>query len=290
MKKKLIDNTNIAVYKRAFSIWQRKPHQVAPIKDEWQTCQSCGTEFQGNFCPRCGQSASIGRFSFKKAFLLFLDIWGMGNRSMFRSIRDLMLRPGYMIRDYISGCQSAYFPPFKMFFILATFSLLLSHGFNFSTEEVQPNQKEQLPEDIMLNDKPLNNKVAKFAKVTVKTLSTFEEKNPSLFAFIVLILFSAPLYLFLRHSPLVPDLRFSEHVVALVYTSNMYSCFQLLAKLMPFGFLSFLIRLTAMIMIFVALSQLTGYSKKRLLWYFLLSFLLFFTIIVAIFELIMQCG
>jgi hypothetical protein len=49
----------------------------------------------------------VGRFSFKKAALLFLDVWGVGNRSMFRSIRDLMLRPGFVIRDYLSGMQSA---------------------------------------------------------------------------------------------------------------------------------------------------------------------------------------
>ena len=50
----------------------------------------------------------MGRFSFKKALLLFLDVWGIGNRSMFRSLRDLMFRPGYMIRGYLRGMQSAY--------------------------------------------------------------------------------------------------------------------------------------------------------------------------------------
>ena len=70
----------------------------------------------------------MGRFSFKKAFMLFLDVWGMGNRSMIRTIRDLMLRPGYLIRDYLSGMQSAYFPPFKLFFLLVAFSLIVEHG------------------------------------------------------------------------------------------------------------------------------------------------------------------
>ena len=49
---------------------------------------------------------------------------------MFRSIRDLILRPGYMIRDYLRGMQMAYFPPFKMFFLLIALSLVVDSGLN----------------------------------------------------------------------------------------------------------------------------------------------------------------
>ena len=103
---------------RRFREWQKRPYQVKPLSAEEHDCATCGTHYQGNYCPRCGQSSSIGRYSFKNALLLFLDVWGLGNRGMFRSLRDLLLRPGYMIRDYLQGMQMAYFPPFKMFFLL----------------------------------------------------------------------------------------------------------------------------------------------------------------------------
>lgn len=90
---------------RQFKKWQHQPHQVAPLSEEMHECATCGTHFEGNYCPRCGQSAQIGRYSFKKALLLFLDVWGVGNRGMFRSIRDLLLRPGYMINDYLREWQ-----------------------------------------------------------------------------------------------------------------------------------------------------------------------------------------
>ena len=115
---------------RVFKEWQQRPYQVAPLTQEEHTCATCGTSYQGNYCPRCGQSSRIGRYSVKTAFLLFLDVWGLGNRGMFRSIRDLLLRPGYMIRDYLGGMQMAYFPPFKMFFLLATLSILVNGGLN----------------------------------------------------------------------------------------------------------------------------------------------------------------
>jgi len=54
----------------------------------------------------------------------------VGNRGMFRSIRDLIFRPGYMIRDYLRGMQMAYFPPFKMFFLLIALSLVVDSGLN----------------------------------------------------------------------------------------------------------------------------------------------------------------
>ena len=115
---------------RRFREWEQQPHEVAPLLEDEHVCATCGTRFEGNYCPRCGQSSKIGRYSFKKALLLFLDVWGVGNRGMFRSLRDLILRPGYMIRDYLRGMQMAYFPPFKMFFLLFTLTILIQSGLN----------------------------------------------------------------------------------------------------------------------------------------------------------------
>lgn len=290
MKNMIIYKRSLAVRKRAFSIWQKTPHKVAPLSEERHTCQSCATEFQGNFCPRCGQAAVVGRYSFKKAFLLFLDIWGLGNRSMFRSIRDLMLRPGYMIQDYIGGCQSAYFPPFKMFFLLAAFSVLLTNGISFEAESEQ--QTEQTVEDMItetseksggqieLEIKETDSIMARLVKGMAKTISAFEKKYPTFFAFIMLLLISAPLYLFIRHCPSQPDLRYAEHVVALVYTSNMYSCYILLSKFLPF--ISTPIKAFALFMIIVALSQFTGYRKRRIFLYTMLTLLIIFIILVLV--------
>ena len=133
-------------YKR-FKEWEQQPHQVAPLSEDHHECATCGTHYEGNYCPRCGQSAKIGRYSFKNAILLYLDVWGLGNRGMFRSIRDLILRPGYMIRDYLRGMQMAYFPPFKIFFLLLALSLLVDSGLNIqgiNREEQNEKETEEL--------------------------------------------------------------------------------------------------------------------------------------------------
>ncbi len=284
-----------AVWLRAFHIWQRRPHELAPLSEESRTCSSCGTVYQGNFCPRCGQSARVGRFSFKKAALLFMDVWGVGNRSMFRSIRDLMLRPGFMIRDYLSGMQSAYFPPFKMFFLLAAFSLVVEHGFNFGldvndvqdeapkTEQTAMENTKIARHDLTVHagDKKEDIKwkaVGNASLRFVKVMDALSEKNPAVFSLLSLVLFSVPLFFFLRSSPTIPDLRYSEFIVALVYTSNMYSIYSIAGNLLD----SSILKIIAVLMIFVALKQFSGFSKLRVLRYIVLTTLISIFVMVLI--------
>ena len=132
---------------KEFGQWQRAPHRVKAMTDQEHDCATCGRHYVGNYCPQCGQSATICRYSFKNAFLLFIDVWGLGNRGMFRTIRDLVLRPGYMIRDYLKGMQMAYFPPFKMLFLLFALSLLVNTGVNIKGENFIKEQQERFEKD-----------------------------------------------------------------------------------------------------------------------------------------------
>ena len=336
MKKYLTYLTNKekrVAWLRAFRMWQRRPYEVAPLKNESHVCSSCKTEFTGNYCPRCGQAAEVGRFSFKKTLMLFLDVWAIGNRSMLRSLRDLMLRPGYMIRDYLSGMRSAYFPPFKMFFLLAAFSLIVEYGFDLGlsddkkatpTEQTaavpadslkestaQAKQTAAVPADSLKKDsvrqpskaekvadkllevgkkfeeaskdsKKMDTPIVNAVVYTIKALNKLWDKTPSVFALLTLMLLSLPMYLFLRHSPNVPDLRYSEFVVVLVYTANVYSIYSIIGDLLG----SVVIQLFAVFMIIVTLNQFSGYSKKRLLGYITLTQIIVTTVFIALIALV----
>ena len=282
------------VRRRAFHLWQRRPHEVFPIKEGVQVCASCGTQFEGNYCPRCGQSAMIGRFSFKTAIKLFVDVWGLGNRGMFRSIRDLLLRPGYMIRDYLRGMQSAYFPPFKMFFLLTTFSLLVTHVFQpgsnkaHEAAEMQtavvaaPADTLNTAEVVADNEVKADNDVDEVVKRRLKYVKwyvTLKDDYPSIFSFILLLFFAFPLYIFFRHSPAIPDLRFSEQVVALTYVSCMTSIYSILGIILH---LTFVFDILTLIAICIALHQFSGFRYRRLMFILLLSLLLFILAIAAV--------
>ena len=66
----------------------------------------------------------------------FLDIWGLGNRPMFRTLRELFWRPGYMVRDYLNGHRQFYFPPFKLLAVVIVFLIFTNWIFNIEAESV----------------------------------------------------------------------------------------------------------------------------------------------------------
>lgn len=261
---------------RVFKEWQQRPYQVAPLTQEEHTCATCGTSYQGNYCPRCGQSSRIGRYSMKTAFLLFLDVWGLGNRGMFRSIRDLLLRPGYMIRDYLGGMQMAYFPPFKMFFLLATLSIVVNSGLNIRGENqlVKVVQAYERSVDMDIRTAPAEQKAGVKSGTDNERLDFGEKINGTLKVFIRflidhqtvvelvwLLVLSLPLYVLFRNCPAIPDLYYTEFFVAMIYITNMMNIVSIVfsffcVNLDTIGFISPILSI-------VALKQLCGYSYLR---------------------------
>ena len=280
---------------RQFKEWQHQPHQVAPLSEEEHECATCGTRFEGNYCPRCGQSARIGRYSFKKAFLLFLDVWGVGNRGMFRSIRDLLLRPGYMIRDYLRGMQMAYFPPFKMLFLLCALSILVESGLNIQGINHYKQQEENFSitvekdESKEKTDKTLTIRQQKKQEFLNK-LSSGEpalkvyrwcNKNISLVFLACLLLFSMPLYLMFRHSPAIPDLRFSECFVAMIYITNMLIIYgTLFTFLWPSETADYIFDLLVLPLSIIPIKQFSGYSYWGTIWRTIIALIPFAAILL----------
>jgi hypothetical protein len=268
---------------KQFKAWQQQPYQVKPLLEQEHVCTTCGTSFEGNYCPRCGQSSRIGRYSAKNTFLLFLDVWGVGNRSMFRTLRDLILRPGYMIRDYLQGMQMAYFPPFKMFFLLIALSVIVQtglniKGINYMNESLKRlDQNEQsIPVQGNTNnaeqDKPLT---ASFQ--AMRYLITCVYKHSTVVSLVILLSFSFSLYWFFRCSPTILDVKFSEFFVSMVYITNMTSIYSIVYTFFCGNYKDFILLLAI-----IPLKQLFGYSYWCTIWRFLLAFIAYSIIILCL--------
>ena len=279
-----------------FTQWQKVPHRVKPMSQDDHVCATCGRHYVGNYCPQCGQSSQIGRYSFKNALLLFIDVWGLGNRGMFRALRDLMLRPGYMIRDYLRGMQMAYFPPFKMLFLICTLSLLIETGLNvkginryeqYMELEKQYTQRKQAEAEA---DTTLTTERKKLHIAVYNMIYTVEDKvrqYPQLAVLVYMLLFSGPLYLLFRHCPAIPDLRFSECFVAMVYIINMLLIFIIIPSLLCFGFeTEEIFDLMVMLLAIVPIKQLSGYSYWSTIWRILVAFIPFSIIVMAMYVII----
>lgn len=100
-----------------FRRWQQQPFEYHDTGDR-HVCSNCGNEYGNNYCPRCGQKAVYGPITWDSVWQGVMDVWGVGTRSLPYSLWQLMWRPGYLIRDYISGKRQVSFPPVKMLVIV----------------------------------------------------------------------------------------------------------------------------------------------------------------------------
>ncbi len=95
------------------------------MEQEITVCLNCGNQFEGNFCPVCGQAASTKRFTLglivKKCFEAF-DF----EHGMLLVIKELTIRPGTIIRQYIAGRRKPLYDPLRYLFWTTALMTLLN--------------------------------------------------------------------------------------------------------------------------------------------------------------------
>ena len=205
----------------------------------------------------------------------------MGNRGMFRTLHDLILRPGYMIRDYISGMQMAYFPPFKLLFLLTALTLVVESGVNLKGENFSESDKEQVVKESAdsIAKKQADMTYNDHCEKLTQEIRTLAEKNSSLLWLLLLVVLSVPLYPLFRKSPAIPDLRFSELLITLVYTYDMFAIYAIIFNFfcIPDGFDDVVYLLPA-----IPLKQLSGFKWWRTILYLILSYISWFILSIGI--------
>ncbi len=140
---------------RRFRAWEIRldrrlqRHNEIPqnIDETPRECSNCGYSFTGRICPQCGQAGTWKRYSWRQMILNVLDIWGLGNRPMFRTLRELFTRPGYMVRDYLGGHRQFYFPPFKLLAVSIVLVVFVSWLTGVKYESIFAGIAEDLPDN-----------------------------------------------------------------------------------------------------------------------------------------------
>lgn len=88
-------------------------------------CQNCETQYKGNYCPECGQSAT----EFNKPIkFLFVDIVGnifAFDTRFWKTIVSLIFKPGTLTANYVQGQRARYMPPFRLYIFTSFFVFLL---------------------------------------------------------------------------------------------------------------------------------------------------------------------
>jgi hypothetical protein len=85
-------------------------------------CKNCETKFKGHFCPECGQSVRDYDKPFSFIFYNFAGDFFAFDTRFFQTFKTLLLKPGFLTKEYFDGKRVKYAPPFRIF-IFASFIL-----------------------------------------------------------------------------------------------------------------------------------------------------------------------
>lgn len=119
------------------------------IEPAARLCQNCQTPMNGPFCYQCGQHE---RSSVRHAGLLLRDILhdvlNLDSRAI-RTLKPLLLKPGYLTLEYFAGRRQRYVPPLRLY-VIASLVFFLIAGLLFSlSDDLQFEGDDQAAEEAL---------------------------------------------------------------------------------------------------------------------------------------------
>jgi hypothetical protein len=160
-------------------------------------CLNCGTALMPNqqFCPNCGQKASIPRITTKSLLRDFFQTIFYAEKGIFSLLKGLATRPGKVVTEYVEGKRKKYFNPFTFLALCVTFMVLMNSW-------LKPYDAMSLPDQQVLARIP-DDKTKSTYLLTVKRIAkaqNFFNKNMNFGTLITAPFFAVFLWLFFRHS------------------------------------------------------------------------------------------
>ena len=231
----------------------------------------------GNYCPYCSQKRGIGRITWKSVAKGIGEVWGLHNRSMFYTLVQLFLRPGYFISDYIGGKRQVSFPPVKMLVLIGVLGVIVDfltgaiHGMVYSHGE-----KMGYVNDVFnwlnVHVNGMFPPPSEYLSGVLNWLNT----HPDVFSLILLSFLIIPIYFIFRFAP-----RNTRHSIPQGFFIQVFSTavFMVMNMLYDITALGWLVVLLSIVLIFVTYKQLFGYGLWGTLWRLVMAFLCAFTLL-----------
>jgi hypothetical protein len=106
-------------------------------------CKNCANEFEGKFCPQCGQKAKTKRITTKQVFSEARQRIFHYEQGFWYTSKQLLTRPGHAIREYLEGKRVQHIKPIKFMFWASAISFLLFHLSGLDKEMMQKIGEQQ---------------------------------------------------------------------------------------------------------------------------------------------------
>lgn len=108
-----------------FKLKQRLNKKKSREPEVDYVCKNCETRFTGHYCPNCGQAVKDYDKPFSFIFYNFLGDFFAFDTRFFRTLGALIIKPGFLTKEYFEGRRVRYAPPFRVYIFLSFILFLL---------------------------------------------------------------------------------------------------------------------------------------------------------------------
>ncbi|MDR2950000.1 MAG: DUF3667 domain-containing protein [Prevotella sp.] len=212
-------------------------------------CLNCNNVLNDNFCSKCGQSARTSRVNAKHlAEELQYGLLHI-NKGLLYTTKELLLRPGMTIKNYLAGKRVKYTKPFLFLIVWGVIYSLIFHFFHFFPLE----EMNKHDGNIVLEYIPVYNWYFEHYSLVLLVLIPF-------YAFFTYLLFHKQRYNYIEHLVLFSYISGARILILLIFYPIIYFTKSILIYKLVFV-LSEIYVIWGLVQFFKTSSWLTAISK-----------------------------
>ena len=251
-------------------------------------CLNCGTEFEGKFCPECGQSADTGRFTMRFIFENLIAAFTSKDGGIWFTLKNMFTQPGAMVVELLNGKRRSYFSPFPMLFFALTVYILL---FSFTGSRGDIQEIEQKIKDSEITIESDLDEKTQMALARFNDIKKLVGKGVKIYytRYTTVTMLTIPLFLFATRAWYGKSNRKryyrAEYLVAIAYSMVIVVLYRCLTSLVyPLsqnvaGTMTDFIPLVTIAAFTACFRRMMGFSIAKTAWRSLLALVLYYMVL-----------
>ncbi|WP_445452603.1 DUF3667 domain-containing protein [Flavobacterium sp. 25HG05S-40] len=145
----------------------------SPLRKD-KTCLNCRYVVENRFCPNCGQENTDTRKTFHHLFVHFFEDLTHYENSFWKTIRNLLVKPAALTKEYLSGKRLSYLAPVRLYIFISFVT--------FFVISVWPNDENEIDNIVDMNQTQTVKVVGKDGKVRDSVISAKKIKASEVLA------------------------------------------------------------------------------------------------------------
>lgn len=201
-------------------------------------CKNCDTPLTGKFCVNCGQKADVHPITVNSVLHDLMHALTHTDKGILLLIRQLLVRPGVVAREYIDGKRKKYFNPLSFLVITMAVSAYLSFksGYFEAFSNMPRKQAEQTQSQ---NSAPPKKKLSEMDKIRFESYKIVINDGKIIGLVLIAPLITILSWIFFRK----PKRGVAEHFVLQSYLLGLSNIFRVMVIIPLWMILSVDVRL-----------------------------------------------